>query len=108
MPGRLSIKSKGNANKGIFTMKSVSKISTPDLNHLIAVLDVQVVALSECLVSPGYNLVMTGHESPGIHYVLEGTGLMYLRNDPPVKVEPHTLVIVPPNSPFRLEVLKCD
>jgi AraC family transcriptional activator of mtrCDE len=89
-------------------MKSASKISTPDLNRLITVLDVQVVALSECLVSPGYNLVMGGHESPGIHYVLEGTGLMYVRNEPPVKVEPHTLVILPPNCPFRLEVFKGD
>lgn len=89
-------------------MKSVSKISAPDLNRLIAVLDVQVVTLAECLVSPGYSLVTGGHESPGIHYVLEGTGLMYLRNEPPLKVEPHTLVIVPPNCPFRLEVLKGD
>jgi AraC family transcriptional activator of mtrCDE len=87
-------------------MKSFSKISTADLNRLISALDVQIVTLAECLVSPGYKLVMGGHACPGIHYVLEGTGLMYLRNDPPVKVEPHTLVIVPPNCPFQLEVLK--
>jgi len=87
-------------------MKSVSKISVPDLNRLIAVLDVQVSALAECLISPGYNLVMGGNGSPGLHYVLEGTGLIYLRNDPPVKVEPHTLIIGPPNCPFRLEVFK--
>jgi AraC family transcriptional activator of mtrCDE len=89
-------------------MKSVSQISAPDLNRLIAVLDVQVVGLSECLVSPGYNLVLKGHDFPGIHYVLEGTALMYVRNDPPVKVEPHTLVILPPNCPFRLEVIDGD
>jgi AraC family transcriptional activator of mtrCDE len=89
-------------------MKSVARISAPDLNHLIAVLDVQVVALSECLVSPGYNLVLGGHEYPGIHYVLEGAGLIHVQNEPPVRVEPHTLVIVPPNCPFRLEVFKGD
>jgi AraC family transcriptional activator of mtrCDE len=89
-------------------MKSVSQISTPDLNRLIAMLDVQVVALSECLVSPGYNLVLKGHALPGIHYVLEGSGLMYIRNDPPVRIEPHTLVILPPNFPFRLEVFNGD
>lgn len=87
-------------------MKSVSKISTADLNCLISALDVQMVTLAECLVSPGYKLVMGGHACPGIHYVLEGKGLMYLRNDPPVKVEPHTLIIVPSNCPFQLEVLK--
>lgn len=89
-------------------MKPVAKISTSDLNRLIAVLDVQVVALSECLVSPGYNLVLREHESPGIHYVLEGTGLMHFRNRTPVKVEPHTLVIVPPRCPIQLEVFKDD
>jgi AraC family transcriptional activator of mtrCDE len=87
-------------------MKSVSKISPADLNRLMSALDVQPVTLAECLVSPGYKLVMGGHACPGIHYVLEGTGLIYLRNDPPVKVEPHTLVIVPPDCPFQLEVLK--
>lgn len=89
-------------------MKSVPTISTADLSRLIAALDVQIVTLAECLVSPGYNLVMGGHPCPGIHYVLEGTGLMYLRNEAPVKVEPHTLVIVPPDCPFRLEVFKGD
>jgi len=89
-------------------MKSVSQISPPDLNRLIAVLDVQVVGLSECLVSPGYKLVLKGQEFPGIHYVLEGSGLMYVRNDPPVKIAPHTLVILPPHCPFRLEVMKSD
>lgn len=89
-------------------MKSLPKISLTDLNGLINILDVQVVALSECLVSPGYNLVMGGHEAPGLHYVLEGSGLMYLRNDPPIKVEPHTLIVVPPNCAFRLEVLRED
>lgn len=89
-------------------MKSAPTIAAPDLNQLISVLDVQVVALSECLVSPGYNLVMAGHAAPGLHYVLEGTGWMYMRNDPPVKVGPHTLIVVPPNCPFRLEVFRDD
>jgi AraC family transcriptional activator of mtrCDE len=102
------MKLEDSANKGVVSMKSVSQISAPDLNRLIAVLDVQVVALSECLVSPGYNLALKGHEYPGLHYVLEGTGMMYVRNDPPVKVGPHTLVVLPPNCPFRLEVTKDD
>lgn len=89
-------------------MKPVPNISTENLNRLIAALDVQIVTLAECLVSPGYRLVMGGHACPGIHYVLEGTGFIYLRDDAPVKVEPHTLVIVPPDCPFRLEVFKGD
>jgi AraC family transcriptional activator of mtrCDE len=89
-------------------MKSVSNISTADLNRLIVALDVQIVTLAECLVSPGYKLVMGEHACPGIHYVLEGTGFMYLRNHAPVKVEPHTLVIVPPRCPFQLEVFDSE
>lgn len=85
-------------------MKSASRISAWGLNHLIATLDVKAVALSEHLLSPDCNLVMKGHESPGIYYVLEGIGFMYLLNGPPVKIFTHTLIIVPPNCPFRLEV----
>jgi AraC-like DNA-binding protein len=85
-------------------MKSASGISAWNLNHLIAALDVKAVALSERVLSPGCNLVTTGHASPGIHYVLEGTGLMYFHNDPPFKICAHTLIIAPPNCPFRLEV----
>jgi AraC-like DNA-binding protein len=89
-------------------MRSVARISTADLNRLISVLDVQVLALSECLVSPGYKLVLKGHAFPGIHYILEGTGLMHIGNSPPVKVEPHTLVVVPRDCPLQLEVFNGD
>lgn len=87
-------------------MKSSPEISAWNLNHLIAALDVKAVALSERVLSPGCDLLMKGHEASGIYYVLEGAGIMYLHNDPPLKISTHTLIIVPPNYPFRLEVLK--
>lgn len=88
-------------------MKSI-EISACKLNRLIAALDVKAEALSEYVLSPGHSLIMKGHESPAIHYVLEGTGLMYVHNNPPVKIFGHTLILVPPNYPFRLEVFDED
>lgn len=85
-------------------MKSVSRISAWSLDRLIATLDVEAVSLCEIHLSPDCNIVMKGHESPGIYYVLEGMGFMYLHNEPPVSIFAHTLIIVPPNYPFRLAV----
>jgi AraC family transcriptional activator of mtrCDE len=67
-------------------------------------LDVEFVALSECLVSAGHRLEMGGAPAPGIHYNLVGTGKIYIGRNAPINLTPHTSVIVPPNSPFRIEV----
>jgi AraC family transcriptional activator of mtrCDE len=81
----------------------LSRISPPDLNNLMALLDVEVVALSECLVSAGLRLDQGGVAAPGIHYVLAGTGKVHFKGQAPIEVAPHTLIIVPPQSPFQLE-----
>lgn len=84
-------------------MKASYKISASTLNSLIAELDVQLVSFSECLVSPGCRLNVREYEAPGIYYVMEGAGQMHFRNNPPISVKPHTLVIAPPNYSFSLE-----
>lgn len=66
-------------------------------------LDVEVVALSECLVNSGFRLEIGNVGVPGIHYVLKGTGRIVFKDGLSYGVEPHTLVIVPPNTPFVLE-----
>lgn len=81
----------------------VSRISPPDLNNLMALLDVEVVALSECIVNEGYRLELGGNEAPGIHYILKGKGRMSFNGAPKINVEPHTLIVVPPHTPFILE-----
>lgn len=82
----------------------ISTIAAPaDLNRLMSVLEIDVVGLSECLVSPGFRLDLGGHESPGLHYILSGSGQMFLGNAPPVDVRPHTLIVVPPRCAFKLE-----
>jgi AraC-like DNA-binding protein len=85
--------------------RPVSRISPGDLESLLATLDVNFVALSECLVSRGYSLELDGvKNAPGIHYNIVGTGRAVIGNREPVPLRPHTLIVVPPNSPFRIEV----
>jgi AraC-like DNA-binding protein len=83
---------------------SVYKISAPDLEVLISTLDVQFVWLSHCLVSPGFRLDMGGIGFPGIHYNIKGYGLLQVAGQQPIELAPHTLIVVPPNSPFKIEV----
>ncbi|PTR34430.1 AraC family transcriptional activator of mtrCDE [Luteibacter sp. OK325] len=61
------------------------------------------VALAECLVSEGYCLEMGSINAPGIHYNIRGSGRLVIKGSPPIELKPHTLVIVPPNAPFRIE-----
>jgi hypothetical protein len=58
----------------------------------MSLLDVEVVALSECLVDAGFRLQLDGHPAPGIHYILKGSGRMSLRGGPSFDFAPHTLI----------------
>lgn len=69
----------------------------------MSTLEVEFVALSECLVSPGYSLSMRGNAAPGVHYNLSGTGTMLVGDHAPIPLAPHTLIIVPPESAFQIE-----
>jgi len=80
------------------------KILARDVDILISTLDVQFVWLSHCLVSPGFRLDMGGIGFPGIHYNIKGNGLLEVAGQQPIELEPHTLIVVPPNSPFTIEV----
>jgi AraC family transcriptional activator of mtrCDE len=81
----------------------VVRISPSDLDALLSALEVRFVALAECVVSPGYGLDLSGVDAPGLHYSLFGHGTMRVEDEPPIRLAPHTLVVVPPRSAFRLE-----
>ena len=66
-------------------------------------LEVKVIALTECLVSLGYRLALGGVDAPGIHYNLAGFGRIFIGDNPAIDLQPHTLIIVPPDAPFRVE-----
>lgn len=77
-------------------------MSVPDLDKLMALLEVEVVALSECRVSAGLDIEIGRHAAVGIHYVLDGTGRLGFDGASGLAVGPHTLIVVPPRVAFRL------
>jgi AraC family transcriptional activator of mtrCDE len=79
-------------------------VTPRDLDTLLSTLEVRFVALSECLVSAGFRLEMAGVDAPGLHYNIAGMGRIFVCDDPPIDLWPHTLIVVPPNCPFRIEV----
>jgi AraC family transcriptional activator of mtrCDE len=85
------------------TKQLILRISPADLDHLMTTLDVKFVALSECLVSAGHRLEMVAAPAPGIHYNLTGTGRIHIGDEPALDLVPHTLIVVPPGLPFRIE-----
>jgi AraC family transcriptional activator of mtrCDE len=66
-------------------------------------MDVEVIALSECVVGPGFALDLDGFDTPSFHYICEGHGRLYTPDEQPAEIGPQTLVIVPPHCPFRFE-----
>src|SRR4051794_33920616 len=75
-----------------------------DLDVLMATLDVEVIGLIECLVSPGWRLSFGSADAPSIHYNLSGTGRMVVGGFSAFALVPHTLVITPAKTPFHIEV----
>lgn len=84
--------------------RPVSRISSRNLESLLATLDVNFVGLSECLVSRGYSLELGGVNAPGLHYNIVGAGRAVIDDRDAVPLMPHTLIVLPPNTPFRIEV----
>jgi AraC family transcriptional activator of mtrCDE len=74
------------------------------LNRLLTTLEVKVVWLSECLVTPGWRMDMPVHAAIGIHYSLMGEGWLKFEGQPAIAIRPHTLVVLPPHRSFALGV----
>lgn len=81
-----------------------SRISPAGLDGLISSLDIKVIGLSECIVSQGFLLDLDGNEAPGIHYILSGHGVLHIAGGDKVALAPHSLIVVPPRHPLKLEV----
>src|SRR5947208_14382362 len=74
------------------------------LDVLMATLNVDVIGLIECLVSPGWRLSCGSADAPAIHSNLSGTGRMVVGGFSAFPLAPHTLVITPAQKPFRIHV----
>src|SRR5262245_46864361 len=83
---------------------SASKVSAADLNNLMRALEIDVVALTEILVPRGHRAEMGMIDAPAIHYNLMGSGRISINRGPNMELMPHLLIIVPPNTPFSIEV----
>jgi AraC family transcriptional activator of mtrCDE len=83
---------------------SASRLATVDLNNLMRALEIDVVALTEMLVPSGYRAEMGTMDAPAIHYTISGRGRISIGNGPWMSLEPHLLIIKPPNTPFIIEV----
>jgi AraC family transcriptional activator of mtrCDE len=83
---------------------STSKLSTAALNNLMRALEIDVVSLREILVPRSHRVEMGMIDVPAIHYNLKGSGRISIDRGPDVQLMPHLLIIVPPNTPFSIEV----
>ena len=72
------------------------RISRQDLDKLMTTLDITFVRLSECALAAGAHLAVARAEASTIHYCLRGAGFILLDDETPIRLTPHTLVIVPP------------
>jgi AraC family transcriptional activator of mtrCDE len=79
-------------------------LSASDLDNLMRALHIEVVALTEILVPRGYRAAMGRLDAPGIHYTLAGKGRVSINGGAFQPLAPHLLIIVPPNTPFTIEV----
>jgi len=73
-----------------------------DLDRLLLELEVDIVTLSECVVSPERALAFPKKSISGIHYNLSGTGQLVVGNLSPIDLTPHTLVIIPPTMSCQI------
>jgi AraC family transcriptional activator of mtrCDE len=83
---------------------SNTKLSAADLDNLMRALEIDVVSLREVLVPRSHRVEMGMIDVPGIHYNLKGSGRISVNRGPSIALMPHLLVIVPPNTPFSIEV----
>jgi AraC family transcriptional regulator, activator of mtrCDE len=85
--------------------RSHQHVDRADLDRLMTALEVEFVKLAECLVSPGWRLILHGSGATGIHYNLGGSGRILIGNHEPIEIRPHTLVIAPRGEQLVIEAL---
>jgi AraC family transcriptional activator of mtrCDE len=83
---------------------SASKLATADLDNLMRALEIDVVALTEMLIPSGHRAELGTIDAPAIHYTISGRGRISIGDGPSMPLEPHLLIIKPPNTPFAIEV----
>src|ERR1700746_2209840 len=83
--------------------RPIQKTNRADLDRLMAALEVDFVKLAECLVSPGWRLILAGSGGTGIHTNLGAAARLMIGNRDPFETPPHTLVIAPRGEQLVIE-----
>jgi AraC family transcriptional activator of mtrCDE len=78
------------------------RISRQELDKLMTTLDITFVRLSECALAAGAQLAVACAEASTIHYCLRGAGFVLLDGETPIRLTPHTLVVVPPGRAMTI------
>jgi len=73
------------------------------LDHLLAVLDIGVTHFTVCDIRNGWGMSFDSCKTASLHYCLEGIGILAVRGIPPIHLEPHSFVLLPPGVAYRLE-----
>ena len=78
------------------------RISRQDLDKLMTTLEVTFVRLSECTLAADAHLAVARAEASTIHYCLRGAGYIVVDDETPIRLTPHTLVVVPPGRTMTI------
>ncbi len=73
------------------------------LDHFLAVLDIGVTHFTTCDIRDGWGLRFDACKAASLHYCLDGVGALAVQRAPPIRLEPHTFVLLPPGVAYRLE-----
>lgn len=73
------------------------------LGNLLAVLDIGVTQFTVCDVRDGWGMGFDSCDTASLHYCLTGAGTLAVRGLPPIELEPHSFVLLPPGVAYRLE-----
>jgi AraC family transcriptional activator of mtrCDE len=81
-------------------------MSRENLDRLMATLAVADVKLSHHVLRAATQYAVAGKNTPTIHYGLTGTCFLHFDREPPVRLDPHTLVIAPANKPLSVTTMQ--
>jgi len=73
------------------------------LDHLLAVLDIGVTHFTVCDIRDGWGMRFDSCETASLHYCVKGVGTLAVRGLPPIQLDPHTFVLLPPGVGYSLE-----
>ncbi|MBX9883317.1 MAG: AraC family transcriptional regulator [Sphingomonas sp.] len=75
-----------------------------EIDDILGMLNVEAVAFTECRIERGWSLGLGPAPLPGLHYVLEGEGVLAIKGGPRIALTPRTLILTPPGIHYRMEM----